>query len=187
MKEGFHMQLRHLLAVTTLLLCAGLMPVGSARAATVLYDSAGFIRGSQSFVDSFNITTPGTLTISLSDVPWLDTIAGLNFFLTSASGVFGPSMSGGGTESIQVGPGTMYAHWVGNANGSYGVGVFALKMTFQPGVPTAVPLPGALVLLLSGLGLLFASRWRRAAAFAVALAWAWYVPADGARDSAASA
>ena len=86
-------------------------------------------------------------------------------------------MGGGGSESIQVGSGPVYAHWFGSANGRYGLGVFALKITFQPAGTTAVPLPGAFVLLLSGLGLMFAIRWRRAAAFAVALAWAWNVPA----------
>ena len=88
------------------------LPFGSASADTVLYDSSGFIQGQQSFVQSFDITTAGTLTVSLSDIPWLDTISNLNFFLTTASGTVGASM-GAGTESMSVGPGMVYAHCTG--------------------------------------------------------------------------
>ena len=134
------------------------LPFGSASADTVLYDSSGFIQGQQSFVQSFDITTAGTLTVSLSDIPWLDTISNLNFFLTTASGTVGASM-GAGTESMSVGPGMVYAHWYGDAAGTFGVGVYGIKLNFQP-TGTPVPLPGTLILLLSGLGLLFGMRYR---------------------------
>ena len=135
------------------------LPFSSASADTVLYDSSGFIQGQQSFVQSFDITTAGTLTVSLSEIPWLDTVSNLNFFLTTASGTVGASM-GAGTESVSVGPGVVYAHWFGDASGAYGVGVYGMKLMFQPG-GAPVPLPGTLVLLLSGLGLLFGMRYRR--------------------------
>jgi hypothetical protein len=147
------MNMRHLLAVITLALCAGSLPLSAARADTVLYDSVGFVQGNQSFVDSFNITAPGTLTISLSDVPWLDTVSDFSFFLSSATGVLG-STTNTGTESWKVGAGNFYAHWFGDANGQYGIGVYALSISFHPDV-SAVPLPGALILLLSALGLIF--------------------------------
>jgi len=166
------MQLRHLLAPISLLLCAAFVPMASVRADTVLYDNAGFIQGNQSFVDSFNIVTPGTLTISLADVPWLDTPSDLNVFVTSASGPLGTSM-GAGTETLQIGPGTFYAHWFGEADGQYKIGVYSLKITFQPQGST-VPLPGALVLLLSGIFVIFAMQWRRIGTSVIALAWAWY-------------
>ena len=134
------------------------LPFSSASADTVLYDSSGFIQGQQSFVQSFDITTAGTLTVSLSDIPWLDTISNLNFFLTTASGTVGTSM-GAGSESVTVGPGMVYAHWFGDAAGTYGVGVYGIKLMFQPN-GTPVPLPGALILLLSGLALLFGMRYR---------------------------
>jgi len=153
------MQLRHFLTAMALLVCAAFAPIGSVQADTVLYSQAGFVQGSQSFVESFNITTPGTLTVSLADVPWLDTLTDLNLFLTSASGPMGASM-GSGTESLQVGPGTIYAHWFGEAAGQYGLGVYSLNITFQPQVSN-VPLPGSLMLLLSGLLLMFARQWRR--------------------------
>jgi hypothetical protein len=161
--QGVHMQVRNFLATTALVFCAAFAPFGSARADTVLYDNAGFVQGSQSFVDSFTITTPGTLTISLADVPWLDTLSDLSLFLTTASGPMGGSM-GSGTESMQVGPGTIYAHWFGDASGQFKVGVYSLEITFQPQI-SAVPLPGSLILLLSGLGLMLCWQWRRTGTF----------------------
>lgn len=147
------------------MLCAAFAPFGSAWADTVVYDSSGFVQGSQSFVDSFTVTTPGTLTISLADVPWLDSLSGLNLFLTTASGPMGASM-GAGTESMQIGPGTFYAHWFGDANGQYKLGVYSLEIMFHPEF-SAVPVPASLILLLSGLGLTFA--WPRRMSSKVAL------------------
>jgi hypothetical protein len=135
------------------------LSISAAEAGTVLYDNAGFIQGQQAFTQSFDITTPGTLTITLSNIPWLDTLTDLNCFLTTTSGSLGQSM-GSGTESMSVGPGVIYAHWFGVADGSYGVGVFGLKVAFQPSI-TAVPLPASLLLLLSGLGLMFGWQGRR--------------------------
>ena len=156
------MTMRHLLAVAALVLCAGSMPLSAARADTVLYDSVGFVQGNQSFVDSFNIAVPGTLTISLSDVPWLDAVSDLSFFLSSATGVLG-SPANTGTESWKVGAGNFYAQWFGDAKGQYGIGVYALTISFRPDV-SAVPLPSSLILLLSGAGVfIFGARRRRGA------------------------
>ena len=152
------MRFRNLFAATMVVIGAWALPLRAAHADTVLYNSAGFIQGKQSFVQAFNITTPGTLTVTLSNIPWLDTIADLNCFLTSAGGVIGKSM-GVGTESIFVGSGTIYAHWFGDANGAYGLGVYGMKVMFQPGTPVA--LPKSLILLLSGLGILLG--WQRRA------------------------
>jgi hypothetical protein len=142
-------------------ICIALLGMGAwalppnAAVADTLYDSSGLIQGQQSFVQSFNITTPGTLTVSLSDIPWLDTISNLNFFLTTATGPMGSSM-GQGTESLDVGPGVVFAHWFGDASGSFGVGAYGIKIQFQPSTP--VPLPPSLLLSLSGLLVFFACR-----------------------------
>jgi len=136
------------------------LSLGSACASTVMYDSAGFIQGQQSFVESFNITTSGTLTVSLSSVPWLDTVTDLSVFVSTPSGVLG-SATGPGTESTTVGPGMIYVHWFGDASGAYDLGVYGLKVTFQPNGVTPVPLPGSLLLLLSGIGFLMAWQYRR--------------------------
>ena len=151
------MQVKHFFATAILL---GIVAhVGTAHADTIVYDSVGFIQGSQSFVDTFNIAAPGTLTISLTDVPWLDTISNLSFFLTSASGTFGSPMNGG-SESMNIGAGTFYAHWFGEADGQFQLGAYAIKISFQPEF-SAVPLPSSLILTLSGLGLLFGRQWVR--------------------------
>lgn len=154
------MQMKHFFAAA-ILLCA-VAQVGKARADSIVYDGVNFIQGSQSFVDTFNITTPGTLTISITDVPWLDPISNQSFFLTSASGTLGAPMSGG-SESVQIGAGTFYAHWFGEADGQFQLGVFALQISFHPDV-SAVPLPSSLILMLSGLGMMFGRRWGRALA-----------------------
>jgi hypothetical protein len=123
----------------------------------VLYDNAGFIQGQQSFTQAFDITTPGTLTVTLSQIPWLDALSNLTCFLTTSSGVVG-NWTGTGTEQWAVGTGTIFAHWFGQADGKTGIGVFGLKIEFQPSV-AAVALPPSLLLMLSGLGLLFG--WQR--------------------------
>lgn len=132
------------------------------RAATVLYDGSGFIQGQQSFVQGFDLTSAGAVTVTLSNIPWLDTISGLDAFLTTANGAVGTSM-GAGSETFNVGPGMLYAHWLGDANGAFGLGVYGLDITFQSngqnGQGPPVPLPRSLILLLSGLGVLWG--WQR--------------------------
>ena len=157
-RKGNIVPLRTVYAALTLSLVAALIPLRSVQAETVIYNSAGFIQGQQSFVQSFDITTAGTVTVTLSNIPWLDTISGLNCFLTTSSGLLAPSM-GVGTESMNVEPGVYYAHWLGDANGGYGVGVYGLDITFQPSGVTPVALPTSSILLLSGLGLVFG--WQR--------------------------
>jgi hypothetical protein len=150
------MKYRHFFTASILALSAWVLPIAAARADTVLYDSAGFLEGSQSFVQSFNITTPGTITVTLTDIAWLDAITNLTGFLTTTSGVVGQAFSG--SETMSVGPGTIYAHWFGEAQGPDDLGVLGVKISFQPSV-AAVPLPASLCLLLSGLGILLG--WQR--------------------------
>jgi hypothetical protein len=152
------MKIRRFLPASLLLLAAWALPAGAARADTLLYDGISVISGSQSQVQSFNVATPGLLTLTLSTIPWLDAVSNLSGFLTSASGMIGNTI-GAGSESVNVGAGTYYAHWFGTAQGDYNLGVVGMKITFQPGNITPVPLPVSFVLLLSGLGLLFG--WQR--------------------------
>lgn len=155
--KGIHVHSRHFFYALVLSAGGWLLPLAAARADTVLYQSAGFIQGAQSFVQSFDITTPGTLTVTLSNIPWLDTIKDLTCFLTTSSAVLGHSMAPG-TESIEVSPGMIYAHWFGTADDEYKIGVYGIKIEFRPDNVVPVPLPASWILLLSALGVLLLAR-----------------------------
>ena len=156
------MKIRRFLPASVLMLAAWASGVGVARADTLLFDGISVISGAQSSVQSFNVATPGTLTMTLSSIPWLDVVSNLSGFLSTTSAQIGSTITGAGTESFNVGAGTYYAHWFGTAQGAYNLGVVGLKITFQPGV-VPVGLPTSFVLMLSGLGILFGWQSRRAA------------------------
>jgi hypothetical protein len=130
-----------------------------AQANVVLTESVGFIRGTQIFTDTFDIATPGVLTVSLSTVPWLDTLQDLNCFVSSPTGGVLAGSFNGGTEAIKVRPGDITVNWYGTAAGTFGVGVYALQVDLQPTAP--VPTPASLPLLLSGLGVLWGLKRSR--------------------------
>ncbi len=141
-----------------------LVPVRPARADQVLYQAAGFFTGAQAFTDSFDIATPGTLTITLTDAPnWLDTIQDLNCFVSTATTVLGSKINGA-TDTVNVGPGMTYVHWSGDAVGNYPFAAYGISIEFTPGV-APVPLPGTVGLLLSGLAILVFMRKARRAGF----------------------
>jgi hypothetical protein len=146
-------------------LCAALLClafVGRASASQMLVDQTSFLSGQQSYVEAFNILGPGTLTVSLTNVAWPQSLASLGMVLSSASGLLAPVM-GEGTSSIKVGSGMLYAQWFGTAQGPLDTGVYSLEIEFESSA-TAVPLPTSLLLLLSGLTLLVWQRRQRAAA-----------------------
>jgi hypothetical protein len=149
------MNIRHFPSFAACVLCTTL--AGHANASEVLYDGTGFLTGQQSFVQSFNISGPGTLTVSLSNVDWPAQLASLDMVLSSTGGsLLGPEM-GAGTDSFHVDSGLIFAQWFGTAQGPLNTGVYSLNIQFQPGA-TAVPLPASIALLLSGLGIL---AWQR--------------------------
>lgn len=134
-----------------------------ARAAEVLYNGTGFLQGTQSFVQSFNLSTPGILTVTLSNVAWPQQLASLNLLVTSANGAAGPEM-GAGTASFNVKAGNVFAQWFGTAQGPLNTGVYSMEVQFQPAGSSGnpVPLPTSIGLLLSGLSLLIWQRRTRA-------------------------
>jgi hypothetical protein len=141
------------MTAAVLALAAWMMCTSGARADTVLYDGTGFVVGTQSFVQSFDLSSPGTLTVTLTNVAWPDQLASLNMLLGSASGAIGPEM-GAGTSSFSVTAGDVFAQWFGTAQGPLDAGVFSMKIDFTPAGQAAVPLPASLALLVSGLALL---------------------------------
>jgi hypothetical protein len=153
------MKLQSFFATSLLMLLVWALPSGAARADTVLYDGISLFQGQQAFTDSFTLATPGTLTFTLSTYSFLDPVSDLTGFLSSSSGVLGTSIGGAASESLSVGAGTYSAHWFGDAQGTYNLGVVGLLIAFQPSNVAPVSLPASLVLLLSGLGVLFG--WQR--------------------------
>jgi hypothetical protein len=130
--------------------------IPSAGAGEVLYDGSGFLVGQQSFTDSFSVDGPGTLTVTLSNIAWPVALSSLDLVIGTSSGLLGPEM-GAGTASFNISAGgNVFAQWFGTAQGPLNAGVYGLKIEFTQ--TTAVPLPTALALLLSGFALLI---WQR--------------------------
>jgi hypothetical protein len=152
------MKFGQILKAAGMLLAAGIAPWGAAQADMVVFDSMSFFQGQQAFTQSFTVTTPGTLSVSTTEVPWMDTVTNLSFFLTSPTGTMGQTINGAGSELINLNPGTYTANWFGNAEGLYDMGVVGVDVTFHP-EGTTVALPASIFMLLGGLGLLFA--WPR--------------------------
>jgi hypothetical protein len=135
----------------------GALPMSRATADTVLYDGSGFLTGTESFSQTFNLTAPGTLTVTLSNVAWPQQLASLNFLLSSANGTMGPEMGAGTYTFAVLAGGNVFAQWFGTAQGPLNAGVYSLKIDFAPSA-VPVPLPTSVVLLMSGLALLL---WQR--------------------------
>jgi hypothetical protein len=133
-----------------------------ADASQVLFNGVGFMQGTQSFSDSFTLSSPGTLTVTLSNVAWPQPLASLQLLMTSASGKLGPEMSAttSTTSTFNAESGEVFANWFGTAQGGLNAGVYSLEIQFQPNGSSGntVPLPTSIGLLLSGLGLLI---WQR--------------------------
>ena len=130
--------------------------IQTAGADQVIYDGTGFLTGQQSFTDSFAVSGPGTLTVTLSDMAWPVQLSSLDLVMSSSQGLLGPEM-GAGTQSFKIAAGgDLFAQWFGTAQGPLDAGVFGVKIEFTPVTPVA--LPTSILLLLSGLGLL---AWQR--------------------------
>jgi hypothetical protein len=136
------------------------MGASRAGASEILYDGVGFLEGTQSFTDSFNLSSSGTLTVTLSNVAWPTQLASLDLLMSSSSGALGPELdatNSTATATYNVTSGNVVAQWFGTAQGSLNAGVYALEIQFQPST-NPVPLPTSIGLFLSGIGLLI---WQR--------------------------
>jgi hypothetical protein len=122
------------------------------QADAVMYDGSGFLRGTQSFSESFNLVSAGTLTVTLSNIAWPEKLSSLNFVLSSANGKMGSEMGTGTSTFTITSGGEVFAQWFGTAQGPLDAGVFAINIQFSPAAGgTPVPVPSSIVLLISGL------------------------------------
>lgn len=153
------MKMRNILSAGICL--AGLLGgIAPACASNVLYAGVGFLEGQQSFTDSFNLSGPGTLTVTLGNVAWPEPLASLDMVLSTPSGLLGPEV-GAGSYTYNVTSGSVIAQWFGTAQGPLDVGAYSLNIAFQPSNVTPVSLPTSIALLGSGLVLLGWQRRRR--------------------------
>lgn len=123
---------------------------GSAQASETIYQATSFMSGAQSQTLSYDFTTPGTLTITVSTPSnWLDSIIDPNCFFSTPSGIIG-SQQNGMTDTVNIQPGLVSATFYGEAVGSFPFAAYSISIQFTPSTP--VPLPGTLLALASGLG-----------------------------------
>jgi uncharacterized protein (TIGR03382 family) len=152
------MKIRNILLAAVCSLAASSFAAHRAAADEVLYDGTGFLRGTQSFAETFNLPSAGTLMVTLSNVAWPAQLASLNLVLSSTNGILGPEMGAGMSAFTVASGGNVTAQWFGTAQGALDTGVYSMRIEFLPSGGTPVPLPPSFALLLSGLAWLL---WRR--------------------------
>jgi hypothetical protein len=109
--------------------------------ADMLISQTTLVTGSESTVDSFTVPTAGSVTVELSNLPWPQALSSLSFTATSANQVLSSwSTQGTSVESLQLGPGTYFAHIGATTAGPLDLGLYSLTLSFQP---TTVPLPSS--------------------------------------------
>lgn len=152
---------------------AALAAVGTmstiASAATVVYEDVGFLGAGLSNggfpalstgvpeagttkVNSFSIAQAGTYTVKLADFVFPESFQAIGLSITSfvddqlsLGSIVGPGSFNFNASS----PGTYYASVFGQAGSTFGLGLYGVQVT-EFG-PAAVPLPSAVLFLLSGL------------------------------------
>ncbi len=128
----------------------------SAAQAGLIVSTSQLLQGTSvisEFKYTFDVSGPGTLDVSLTDLDWPANLKDLSFTATSSSSVIGQIIGPGQASFDITGGGTLYAYVTGEAsnpvNGpAYGLGLFDLSISFTP---SAVPLPASLGLLLAAL------------------------------------
>ena len=126
---------------------------GQALASQVMYDGVGFIFGQQTVTDSFSVSGPGTLTVTLQDMSFPSPLANLDLVVSTPQGLLGPEAGAGTTSYKLSGAEQVYVQALATAEGPLDAGVYGLDVMWKPSI-APVPLPASLALLASGLMLL---------------------------------
>lgn len=136
---------------------------GPAQSAPVAYEKVGFIEDMGYFNDAFIIDEPGIYKATLADFDFPNSFDTLSLLVGSAVEQKG-SLAAPGSFSFDAVAGNYYLSLLGVAGGALNLGLYGVQIQQMVAVPTPVPLPAAVVLLMSGLGVLGGMRWRRRAA-----------------------
>ncbi|MGD8558049.1 MAG: PEP-CTERM sorting domain-containing protein [Gammaproteobacteria bacterium] len=134
-----------------------ILPVSYSQA-MVVYEDVSFIRGVDGVEGSFNVTQAGQYEAMLVDFVFPTEFDSLGLQITDASTFEHRaeyfSTNGGFTLTFDAQPGLHYVNVLGDAGGDLDIGLYGLKIS-------AVPLPSAIVLLISAIGLLGTFAWRK--------------------------
>jgi len=131
----------------------GLCQALPALADDVLDSSVTLVSGSSSQTVSLMAPSAGMLTVTLDNLPLQQTLSSLSLLMSNSSSPMQSAWTPVSattdtlTESFQVGPGTYFAHIMGEAQGTLDLGIYSLDVTFTPSV---VPLPSSGWMLLTG-------------------------------------
>lgn len=147
------------------LMALGILSIAPVHAALVQYEKVGFIEGSSYISEAFTIGDEGWYRATLTDFTFPSAFASLSLDLTTGADTI-KTLSAEGGQSIydfHADVGTYYANltgdMAGNSLGLFGIQVKSLTSTGTGVAP--VPIPGAVILLISGLCVLGQMAWRR--------------------------
>jgi hypothetical protein len=142
------------LALVAPLAAVALSVAPHAWADSILVQQSTMVNGSESTTDSFTTGSAGTVTVTLTDTGWNAPLSALSFSANSATGVLASFNAVGLTSDtaqfVVNGAGTYFASIMATAGGAMDLGLYSLKMTFSPNMPS-VPLPSTGWLFLTGL------------------------------------
>lgn len=124
---------------------------------SILMAQTTLVTNTTSTDDSFVVSSPGTVTVSLQNLDWPTPLSALSFSATSANQVLAnwDSATTNQTSDVstfQVAAGTYFAHIMATAGDPLGLdmGLYSLLVTFKPNTPS-VPLPASDWMLLTGM------------------------------------
>ncbi len=129
---------------------------GFAAAANVVYQDVDFFESKGSNSEAFQINSAGIYKATLTDFKFPSSFSG-NFALGVVSGgneMVG-STAGPGSFTFQATVGTYWASVFGVTAGSLDLGLYGIRIEQLSGQVSAVPLPAGMLLLASGLVVLF--------------------------------
>lgn len=156
-------------SISVVAIMAGLSAPNIGSSGELIYQSVGFIDGSDARKTSFNVTSAGWYSMRLVDFEHGEAFQQLSFAVGDGETTYG-SLFGKGETKIKIdAPGQYYAYVMGQAGNVYDLGMYgaSIQLSEQAPIeptPSAVPLPASFWLLGSAMAAwlgLFSRRRRR--------------------------